>query len=56
MIHNDFAQKFIMALVVNWKELVEIGSWKGCQEKGILKEVGRNYILQDGDVIEVKHN
>jgi GTP-binding protein YchF len=56
MIHNDFAQKFIMALVVNWKELVEIGGWKGCQEKGILKEVGRNYILQDGDVIEVKHN
>lgn len=56
MIHNDFAQKFIMALVVNWKELVEIGSWKGCQEKGILKEVGRNYILRDGDVIEVKHN
>ena len=56
MIHNDFAQKFIMALVVNWKELVEIGSWKSCQEKGILKEVGRNYILQDGDVIEVKHN
>ena len=56
MVHNDFAQKFILALVVNWKELVETGSWKGCQEKGILKEVGRDYILQDGDVIEVKHN
>jgi len=56
MIHNDFAQKFIMALVVNWKELVETGSWKGCQEKGTLKEVGRDYILQDGDVIEIKHD
>ena len=55
MIHNDFAEKFIMALAVNWKELVEIGSWKGCHEKGILREVGQDYVLQDGDVIEIKH-
>lgn len=53
-IHSDFQEKFVRAEVINWQKLLEIGSWKGCQEEGLLKTVGKDYILEDGDVIEVK--
>ena len=53
-IHSDFKEKFIQALVINWEKLVEIGDWKKCQELGLLRTVGRDYILEDGDVVEVK--
>lgn len=53
-IHSDFQEKFVRAEVVNWQKLLEIGSWKRCQELGLLKTVGKDYILEDGDVVEVK--
>lgn len=53
-IHSDFKEKFITAEVVNWEKVVEIGDWKKCRELGLLKNVGKDYILEDGDVIEVK--
>ena len=56
LVHSDFAEKFILAEVVNWKNLIENDGWKQCQEKGIIKTVGRDYILNDGDVIEIKHH
>lgn len=54
-IHTDFSEKFIKAEVVNWQKLVESGDWKGSQERGILRIEGRDYIVQEGDVIEIKH-
>lgn len=54
-IHSDFKEKFIKAEVINWQKLVENGSWKKCQELGFLKTVGKDYILEDGDIIEIKH-
>ena len=52
-IHSDFL-KFAKAEVINWKKLLEIGSWQKAREKGFLKIVGKDYIVQDGDVIEFK--
>ena len=54
-IHTDFAEKFIKAEVINWKKLVEVGSWKECHEKGFLRTEGRDYIVKEGDVLEIKH-
>ncbi len=54
MIHSDFKEKFVRAEVINWQKLVEVGSWKKAQELGVLKTVGKDYILEDGDVIQIK--
>jgi len=53
-VHTDFEEKFIKAEVINWKELIETGSWKKAKELGLVKTVGRDYKLKDGDVIEFK--
>lgn len=53
-IHTDFEKKFIKAEVVNWEKLVEAGGWKKCQELGLLRTEGRDYIVQEGDTIEIK--
>jgi len=53
-IHSDFKEKFIKAEVINWKELINIGSWKKAKDLGKIKIVSKDYIVQDGDVIEFK--
>lgn len=53
-IHSDFQEKFIRAEVINCKELIELGGWKEAKEKGAVKTVSRDYIMQDGDTIEFK--
>ena len=54
MIHHDFGEKFICAEAANWQDAVSAGGWKECRRKGILKTAGRDYIIKDGDVIEIK--
>src|SRR3989338_282880 len=53
-IHTDFEKLFIRAEVINWKMLLESGSWVEARSKGLLKTVGRDYIIQEGDVVEIK--
>ena len=53
-IHTDFEEKFIKAEVINWQKLLECGSWAAARDKGILKTEGKEYVVQDGDVIEFK--
>jgi ribosome-binding ATPase YchF (GTP1/OBG family) len=62
-IHTDFEKKFIRADVINWKELLEIGggpdakvggAWSKAREAGKLKLVGKDYVIQEGDVVEIK--
>ena len=53
-IHTDFTEKFIRAEVINWKELLEIGSWSKARELGKLRLEGKDYVVSDGDVIEFK--
>lgn len=54
VIHNDFIKKFIKADVVNFKEFVSCSGWKNSREKGKVRSEGRDYIMQDGDVVEFK--
>jgi len=53
-IHTDFEKLFIRAEVINWKTLLEAGSWSESRSKGHLRTVGRDYIIQEGDVVEIK--
>ena len=53
-IHTDFMAKFIKAEVVKYEDFVECGGWKSSREKGKARLEGRDYIVQDGDVIEFK--
>jgi ribosome-binding ATPase YchF (GTP1/OBG family) len=53
-IHSDFEEKFIRASVINWQKLIDAGSLGNAVEKGLLRTEGKEYIVQDGDVIEFK--
>ncbi len=51
-IHTDFQTKFIRAEVVSYNQLIEAGSFAKAREKGWVRTEGKEYIVQDGDVIE----
>jgi hypothetical protein len=53
-IHTDFKDKFIRAEVIAWDKLLEAGSYGNAREHGLLRTEGKDYIVQDGDVIEFK--
>lgn len=53
-IHSDFEEKFIRAEVINWKTLLDAGSHASAREKGLVRTEGKDYIVQDGDLIEFK--
>jgi small GTP-binding protein len=53
-IHTDFEKLFIRAEVISWKTLLETGSWSDARVKGLIRTVGRDYIIQEGDVVEIK--
>lgn len=55
-IHTDFKDKYIRAQVVTFDDLVECGSLKQAREEGKLRTEGKEYIVQDGDVIEFMHS
>lgn len=55
-IHTDFRDKFIRAEVVHWDKLLEATSWGKAREKGVLRTEGKEYIVQDGDVMEFLHS
>lgn len=55
VIHTDFEHKFIRAEAVNWQKLLEAGGWHQAKQKGWLRLEGKEYIVQDGDVIVVRH-
>jgi len=52
-IHTDFERLFIRAEVINWKLLLESGSLNAARSKGQVKTVGRDYIINEGDVVEI---
>lgn len=53
-IHTDFIKKFIKAEVVGYTDFVAVGGWKKAREVGKARQEGRDYIMQDGDVVEFK--
>ncbi len=55
-IHTDFERGFIRAEVVNYKDLVENGSMLAAKEKGLVRSEGKEYVVEDGDVVLFKFN
>ena len=53
-VHSDFKEKFIKAEIIPYQKLVTAGSWQIAREKGWIQMEGKDYIVQDGDVIEFK--
>ena len=56
VIHTDFERGFIRAETINWQELVDAGSWAAARDKGLVRSEGKDYIVQDGDVMEFRFN
>jgi len=54
VIHTDFEKKFIKAEVINCQKLLEAGSWQHARQRGWMRIEGKDYVVQDGDVIEFK--
>lgn len=54
VIHTDFEKKFIKADVVSFDDFVSLGGWKKSREAGKARSEGKEYMIQDGDVVEFK--
>ncbi len=54
-IHSDFESKFIRAEVIGWDKLLQAGSWIKAKQNGWLRIEGKEYVVQDGDVLEIRH-
>ncbi len=55
-IHSDMERGFIRAEVIPWEKLVEAGGWARAREKGWVRTEGKDYAIQDGDVMLVLFN
>ncbi|HUC31482.1 MAG TPA: DUF933 domain-containing protein, partial [Candidatus Paceibacterota bacterium] len=55
VIHTDFESKFIRLEAIASDKLLEAGSWSKAKQKGWLRVEGKEYVVADGDVIEVRH-
>jgi len=53
-IHTDFEKLFIRADVINWRTLLGVGGYANARDQGLIKTVGRDYIIQEGDIVEIK--
>jgi len=51
VIHTDFIKGFVRAEVISYEDLVSAGSWSLAREKGVLRTEGKEYEMQDGDVV-----
>jgi len=55
-VHSDMARGFIRAEVIALDDLCEAGSWAEARKRGTLRLEGRDYVVQDGDVINIRFN
>ena len=55
-IHSDFERGFIRADVVKYEDLVELGGFTQAKEKGKVASVGKDYVMQEGDIVLFKFN
>ncbi len=52
VIHTDFSQKFISARIVSFADFIQLGGWVACKDVGKVRQEGRGYLMQDGDIVE----
>ena len=55
-IHSDFERGFIKAEVVSYNDLMKEGSMLAAKEKGLVRQEGKEYVMQDGDIVVFKFN
>ena len=55
-IHSDIERGFIKAVVVSYSDLMKEGSMNAAREKGLVRSEGKDYIMQDGDIVLFKFN
>ena len=55
-IHSDFERGFIRAEIVNYDNLIDCGSFNAAKDKGLVRSEGKEYVVQDGDVILFRFN
>ena len=55
-IHTDFEKGFIRAEVVAYRDLIECGSYNAAKEKGLVRSEGKEYVMEDGDVVLFRFN
>jgi GTP-binding protein YchF len=53
-IHTEIQEAFVKAEAIGWRELVECGGYAPARDRGLLRIEGRDYVVQDGDVITIK--
>ena len=56
MIHTDFQRGFIKAEIVSFDDLVEPAPWPRPAPRGKVRMEGKDYVMQDGDVVEFRFN
>jgi len=56
VIHTDFFSRFIRAEVVHYEDFILYGSFNKCKDAGTWRLEGKEYIVQDGDIISIRHN
>ena len=56
VIHTDFERGFIKAETIAYDDYVELGGEKGAKEAGRLRMEGKDYVMQDGDVVHFRFN
>ncbi|MBI9071657.1 MAG: redox-regulated ATPase YchF [Melioribacteraceae bacterium] len=56
VIHTDFYNRFIRAEVIFYKDLLEHKSIAKCKEAGVWHLEGKDYVVQDGDILDIRHN
>jgi hypothetical protein len=54
VIHTDFERGFISAEVISYGDLLTAGGWKPAKDNGLIRIEGKNYVMQDGDVVEFR--
>ncbi len=56
VIHTDFQNKFIRAETIQWDKLLEAGSWQKAKAKGWIRTEGKDYVVEEGDVMLIRHS
>jgi ribosome-binding ATPase YchF (GTP1/OBG family) len=56
MIHSDFEKGFIRAETISYKDMITCGSEKAVKDAGLMHSNGRDYIMQEGDIVLFRFN
>lgn len=56
MIHSDFERGFIRAETSSYQDLINAGSEKAVKEAGLMRSEGKDYVMQEGDVVLFRFN